>query len=97
MERVPLGNTGLETSRLGIGLSEIGDELSFATFTCAPTPKESSLFEMAIALSFNTLARAISSSAFPCSVIARLRLSSFSILPFSISGSYCGKLLAPPM
>ncbi len=29
MERVPLGNTGLETSRLGIGLSEIGDELSF--------------------------------------------------------------------
>ena len=30
MERGPLGNTGLETSRLGIGLSEIGDELSFA-------------------------------------------------------------------
>ena len=28
MERVPLGNTGLETSRLGIGLAEIGNELS---------------------------------------------------------------------
>ena len=29
MERVPFGSTGLETSRLGIGLAEIGSELSF--------------------------------------------------------------------
>lgn len=29
MERVPLGNTGLRTSRLGIGLAEIGEEFSF--------------------------------------------------------------------
>ncbi|MFQ5380107.1 MAG: aldo/keto reductase [Dehalococcoidia bacterium] len=28
MERVPLGKTGLETARLGIGLAEIGNELS---------------------------------------------------------------------
>ncbi len=29
MERVPLGKTGLEVSRLGVGLAEIGTELSF--------------------------------------------------------------------
>ena len=29
MERVPLGKTGLEVSRLGVGLAEIGNELSF--------------------------------------------------------------------
>ncbi len=29
VERVPFGSTGLETSRLGIGLAEIGSELSF--------------------------------------------------------------------
>ena len=29
MQKVPLGKTGMEVSRLGVGLAEIGNELSF--------------------------------------------------------------------